>query len=149
MQLQHQQNSSKRWEVTLKPRLSESINGSAWLLQLASLPSVSPKALLGVVKLFLKGLTSFKWSFFFWLDKLLRKQRWLFQPTRLLGCCRGCLPLCWQHTERHSPSPDGTILCWSADMFVLERKCILSTRDSTWRCLENLGQEASIWTTPS
>lgn len=139
MQLQHQQNSSKKWEVTPKPWLSESINGSAWLLQLASLPSVSPKALLGGVKFFLKGLTSFSWSFFFWLDKLLRKQRWLFQPTCLPGCCWGCLLLCWKNTERYSPSPDGCIHCWSTDSFILERKYILSTRDT------RLGDAWRIW----
>lgn len=139
MQLQHQQNSSKKWEVTPKPWLSETINGSAWLLQLASLPSVSPKALLGVVKFFLKGLTCFKQSFFFWLDKLLRKQRWLFQPTRLPGCCWGCLPWCWKYTQRYSPAPGGCIQCLSTDLFVLERRCILRIRGS------KLGDAWRIW----
>lgn len=60
------------------------------------------------------------------------------QPARVLLR----LPaFCWKHTERYSPSPDGcTQSWWSADMFVLERKWILSTQTQNLEMLGEFGK---------
>lgn len=51
------------------------------------------------------------------------------------------------------PLPQGVhSFCWSTDLFIFERSCILSSRGpklgGAWRYLEKLGQEAWIWITP-